>query len=152
MEQTQAAPLTPEQIAAQVGGKVIEDDWDKGEDIRSGWIKLAVDESVKGTFVGKRYQKSNKPGFKDQWVYELKVDGAILNIGFSIDKTFINGKMKNVVAGQIVMIKRFADVPSKMFPGKMANSYNVRMFGMDPDYNDAAPEEDGEINVNDMKM
>ena len=134
-----ATPPIPDPNAAI---KNMADGWDEGEDIKTGWIKLEVDQSARGTFLGKRYQKTNIPGFADQWVYELKVVDAILSIGFSIDKTFINTKLKNLVVGQVVMIKRFADVPSKKYPGKFAASYNARLFGMDPDYSDAASEDD----------
>lgn len=143
--------MTPEEVAKNVGGTVVPDnEWDKGEDIKSGWIKLQVNEAVKGTLVGKHFQKSNKPGFKDQWVYELLIGTGVMNIGFSVDKTYINNKLKNVVVGQIVMIKRKEDVPSKMFPGKTANSYNARLFGIDPNYKDSEEEESDEINVKDI--
>jgi hypothetical protein len=137
--------LTAEEVAAQVGGTVV-DEWESGQDIKAGWIKLATaGESVKGTLVNKRYHKSNTPGFKDQWVYELLVDGAVVNLGFSIDKTFINQKLKNVVVGQIVMIKRMPDFPSKMFPGKFAASYDARLYGMDPDYKDESVDEEEKV-------
>jgi hypothetical protein len=137
--------LSAEEIAKQVGGKVV-DEWETGQEIKAGWIKLpAAGDSVKGTLVNKRYQKSNKPGFKDQWVYELLVDGGVVNIGFSIDKTFLNNKLKNVVVGQIVMIKRMPDFPSKMFPGKFAASYDARLYGMDPDYKDETVDEEENV-------
>ena len=144
--------MTPEELAKQVGGTVVPDnEWDKGEDIKSGWIKLKENESVKGTLVApRRFQKSNKPGFKDQWVYELLVGTGVMNIGFAVDKTFVNNKLKNVGVGQIVMIKRNADFPSKMFPGKVANSYDARLFGLDPNYKDSEEVVDDEINVKDI--
>ena len=145
--------MTNEAIIASVGGKIVEDsEWTRGEEIKAGWIKLKENESVKGTMVGKKFQKSNKPGFKDQWVYELLIGQGVMNIGFGIDKTFINNKLKNVVIGQIVMIKRQADDPSKMFPGKVANSYDARLFGIDPNYKDNEEEESDEINVNDIPL
>jgi hypothetical protein len=144
-QSTTAIPMTPEEIAKSVGG-TIKDEWEQGEEIKGGWVKLKVGESVKGTLVGKKFQKSNKPGFKDQWVYEILVNGAVINIGFSIDKNFINNKLRNVVVGQIVMIKRKEDAPSKMFPGKKANSYDARLFGIDPDYKEGASDEEETVN------
>jgi hypothetical protein len=141
--------MTNEEVIKNVGGKVV-DEWEQGEEIKAGWIKLKENESVKGTLVGKHFSKSNKPGFKDQWVYEILVGQGVMNIGFSVDKTFINGKLKNVVIGQIVMIKRKEDVPSKMFPGKTANSYDARLFGIDPDYKSNEEEESGELDANDI--
>lgn len=133
--------LTPEEVSAQVGGKPVADEWDQGEEIKAGWIKLNENESIKGTLIGKKYQKSNKPGYEDQWVFEIKIGLGVMNIGFGISKTFILNKLKNVVIGQIVMIKRFADVPSTKFKGKFASSYDVRIFGMDPEYNDETANE-----------
>lgn len=137
--------VSAEDVAKAMGG-TIKDEWESGEEIKGGWIKLKENESVKGTMVGKRFQKSNKPGFKDQWVYELLVGNGVMNIGFSVDKTYINNKLKNVVVGQIVMIKRKEDAPSKMFPGKKANSYDARLFGIDPDYKEGSADEEETVN------
>lgn len=143
--------LTAEEVAAQVGGKVV-DEWETGQEIKAGWIKLKeAGESVKGTLLSKRIQKSNKVGFRDQWVYELLVDGGVVKVGFSVDKTFLNNKLRNVVVGQIVMIKRMPDFPSVNFKGKMAASYDARLYGMDPDYKDDSSEDgDDEIKVDNV--
>ena len=146
-QSTTAAPMTPEEIAKSVGGTVVpeKDEWDQGEKIKSGWIKLKVNESVKGTLVGKKYQKG-KMGYGDQWVYELLINNAVMNIGFGIDKSYINNKLRNVVVGQIVMIKRKEDAPSKKYPGKFANSYDARLFGIDPDYKEGSADEEETVN------
>jgi hypothetical protein len=137
LNQTQGttAPMTVEQIASSVGGQVVNDGWDSGEEIKAGWAKLDVGESIKGTLVNKRVQKATIVGYPDQWVYEIKEDdGSLSFIGLSIDKTYINNKLKNLQIGQIIMIKRFADVESKKYKGKYAKSFDARLFGMDEAY------------------
>jgi len=152
-----SSTLSEEQILSQTGGKVVNgDDWDQGDEIKAGWVNLEVGESVKGTLINKRVQKSNVQDYPDQWVYEIKKeDGVVIFIGFSIKKTFINNKLKNLQIGQIVMIKRFEDVPSQKFKEKdgspkMAKSYDARLFGMDENYVMRDEESEDEIQVKDI--
>lgn len=120
-----------------------QDDWDKGEEIPSAWFKFdEVGKMIKGTLIGKRYQKSNDPTYKDQWIYELKTeDGMVVKVPIGVERTFVVDKMKYVATGQIVAFKYTKDVPSQKFKGKMAKSIDVRLYGLDPDYQDEVPED-----------
>ena len=134
---TPATELTAEEVAAATGGKIVdpEAEWNQGEEIPSAWFKFdTVGAFIKGTLVGKKIQASRDAGFKDQWVYELKTETGITKVGISVDKDFINNKMKYVAVGQVVGFKYLKDMPSAKFKGKSAKSIDVRIFGFDPDY------------------
>lgn len=149
----ETTPMTPEQVAQAVGGKVISnDDWDNGEEIPSSWFKFQnVGDMIKGTLVGKRFQKSNNPVYPDQWVYELKTaEGMITKVPIGVNRPFVNDKMKYVATGQIVAFKYTKDVPSQKFKGKVAKSIDVRLFGMDVDYKDEEAPIDEDIKVDEI--
>jgi len=140
-----------EQIANEVGGKVV-DDWDSGQEVPSSWFKFdEIGKMIKGTLVGKRFQKSSNPIYSDQWVYELKTEnGIITKIPIGINRTFVNDKMKYVAMGQIVAFKYVKDVPSEKFKGKIAKSIDVRLFGIDNDYKEEEVPADNDINVGEV--
>jgi hypothetical protein len=142
--------MTNEEIIKNVGGKVV-DDWESGEEIPSSWFKFdEVGKMIKGTLVGKRYQKSNNQMYGDQWVYELKTaEGAITKVPIGVNRPFVNDKMKYVAMGQIVAFKYTKDVDSQKFKGKKAKSIDVRLYGLDPDYKDEEIVDD-EIAVKDI--
>lgn len=135
--------MTPEEVAAATGGKIV-DDWDKGEDIPSNWFKFdQVGKMIKGTLVGKRFQTSSNPIYPDQWIFELKTENnMVVKVPIGVNRPFIIDKMKYVAEGQIVAFKYVKDVPSGKFKGKTAKSIDVRVFGMDPEYQDTENEID----------
>jgi hypothetical protein len=145
-----AKKLSAEAVAEEMNGKVV-DDWDQGEEIPSSWFKFdEVGKMVKGTLIGKRFQKSNDPVYPDQFVYELKTaDGMITKVPIGVNRPFVNDKMKYVAMGQIVAFKYVKDVESQKFKGKFAKSIDVRLYGFDPDYKDEMPKDD-DVRVEDI--
>lgn len=127
--------MDPNEIVSAMGGQVVKDDWETGQEIPGGWFKFdVVGAFVKGTLVGKRFQQSRQAGFPDQWVYELQTAEGVVKVGIKAANNFINDKMKYVQFGQVVGFKYSKDVPSDKFKGKTAKSIEVKMWGMDPNY------------------
>lgn len=112
-----------------------DDFFSEENEARSNWFKFEkVGDSVKGTLVGKT-TKAGQDAFPDQIVYELKLeDGGYINVGFSVKKTFIHDRMKNVAFGRIVGFKFVKEVPSKNKGYAPAKSILVFVGDMDPDY------------------
>lgn len=128
-----------------------QDNWDEGKEVESNWFKfLVVGDKIKGTLVNKSFNKSNQPGFQDQWVYELKKsDGNIFNVGIPVTKSGTVQRLNNCKMGEIVGIifDKEGEQGAKGFA--KAKLLKVFTFGMDPDYKafeETSASTDAEIN------
>jgi|ERR1035437_3690032 hypothetical protein len=112
------------------------DDFEGGQEIKSNWWKpVNVGDRIKGTLMGKRFQKSNMPGFQDQWVYELKKsNGNIWNVGIPLSKTGTWQRLNSCQLGEIVgvLFEKEGEKPKNGFHA--AKLLMTKTFGMDPDY------------------
>lgn len=113
------------------------DDWGNAQEVKSNWFKFEeVGDKIKGTLIGKRFQKSNIPGYQDQWVYELKMeDGAVFNTGVSCGKEGTIQRLNNCKMGEIIgiLFEKEGEAKNGKKPAKFLK---VVTFGMDETYND----------------
>lgn len=120
-------------------------EFEGGQEVESNWFKFTkVGDGVKGTLINKSFQKSNLPGYQDQWVYELKnSDGEIWNVGISAAKTGTIQRLNKCKVGQIIGIKFDSEGEAKK-GFKPAKNLKVFTFGMDEAYL-LAEQTDGEV-------
>ncbi len=103
---------------------------------QANWFKFKnVGDAVKGILVGKRHQSGASQGFSDQIVCELRQeDGSVINVGFSVDKTYIINRLRNIALGQMVGFKFMKEVPSATKGYAPAKSIEVYAGSIDPSY------------------
>jgi len=113
------------------------DDWGNAQEVKSNWFKFEeVGDKIKGTLIGKRFQKSNMPGYQDQWVYELKAeDGTVFNVGISCGKEGTIQRLNNCKMGEIIgiLFEKEGEAKKGFKPAKFLK---VVTFGMDETYNE----------------
>lgn len=112
--------------------------WGTAEEVQSNWFKFeTVGDHIKGTLLKKSFQKSNRPGFADQWVYELKTeDGSVVNVGVPTSKDGTVKRLNNVTLGTIVgiLFEKEGEPSTKGFaPSKWLK---ILSFGKDPNYSE----------------
>lgn len=80
----------------------------------SNWFKFEkVGDKVSGV-VDEIFTKAGSDGFKDQKVFALKQeDGSVINVGVSIDKTFIIQRTNKVRAGDILGFEFQKEIPAQ---------------------------------------
>jgi hypothetical protein len=83
-----------------------------------------VGDAVQGTYVDVREGRDTFGN--DQYIYALKKDGEIWNVGVRKTNTFLNEKMRNIKLGQIVGFKYLSDRESKKSPTGTAK--NIVIF------------------------
>ena len=71
------------------------------EKVMPQWMKFVnAGDSVQGTYVGKIVGQKDGYG-NEQIIYQLLQDnGEVINVGFGLNKKFINQDMQNVKFGQ----------------------------------------------------
>lgn len=120
-----------------------QDNWEGAKEVQSNWFKFEkVNDKIKGTLLSKNFQKSNVPGYQDQWVYELKhTDGKVYNVGVSASKDGTVKRINNCKLGEIIgiMFDKEGEARKGFKPAKMLK---VVTFGMDPNYNEGFDEAD----------
>jgi hypothetical protein len=107
-----------------------------GQEVQANWYKFdTVGDGIKGTLVGKHFQKGNAQ-FGDQWVYEIKTeDEGIMNVGISTKKEGTVQRLNKCKMGEIVgvLFEKEGEPPVAGF--HPAKYLKVLTFGIDPNYN-----------------
>lgn len=113
-----------------------QDNWEEGKEVKSNWFKFEkVGDKIKGTLLKKSFQKTNTPGYQDQWIYELKKeDGQIFSVGISAGKTGTVQRLNNCSIGEVVGILLEKIIPTTDKKKKDTKALKILSFGMDPDY------------------
>lgn len=121
------------------------EDFSGGQEVQSNWFKFEkVGDGIKGTMLGHKYVKSNKPSFPDQEVYEIrKADGTVVNVGISVKKSGTIGRLNSVAPGTIVGILFESTTPAETKGFADAKNLKVMTFGTDPNF--AMPVKDEEV-------
>src|SRR3990170_4661822 len=108
-----------------------------GEEVESNWMKfLKVGDGIKGTLVGKRFMKSNKPSFPDQWIYQIinSDDGQEWNVGVSEKKIGTISRLNKCATGEVIAIVFESEGGSAVKGGAPAKNLKVLTYGMDAEF------------------
>lgn len=125
--------------------KDLNDELSGGEEVKSTWFKFEkVGDYIKGTLLGKRFQKGTEP-YPDQWIYEIKnKDGVVNNVGISSRKLGTIQRLNSCQMGEIIAIVFDKELPPVTKGMKGAKALVVKTWGMDPTY-EVASDFDGEV-------
>lgn len=112
------------------------DEWAGGEEVQANWFKFEkVGDGIKGTLTAKTFQKSNKPGFPDQYVFELqKADGSLWNVGVSVNKKGTCQRLNSCQVGEIIGIRFETESPAQTKGFAPSKNLKVLTFGMSDEY------------------
>ena len=118
---------------------------------QANWFKFEkIGDSIKGTLIAVR-QQAGRDNYPDQEVYELKTEeGEIWNVGFSVEKTYVTNRMRNVKLGQKVGFMFKDEIPSKTKGYAPAKSIEVYVGGMDESYEEPEKDPTDEIHVDEV--
>ena len=124
------------------------DDFFNDENIaQSNWFSFEnVGDKISGTYVGHRHQ-AGVGQYPDQEIYELKTsDESIWNVGFSVNKTYIINRIKNIKFGQKIGFMFKDEIPSKTKGYAPAKSIEVYAGDIDPEYKEREEQIDKDLN------
>ncbi len=95
------------------------------------WAKFVnAGDSVQGTYIGKIVGQKDGYG-NEQIIYQLlQEDGEIMNVGFGLNKKFINSDMESVKFGQIIGFRYKGKVTVK---DKFGKTVEVKDFSLHHD-------------------
>lgn len=111
------------------------DTWTNAEEVKSNWFKFdKVGDKVKGTLLSRKLQPSSNPQFPDQWIYELKTEDSVQNVGISVKKAGTVQRLNSCSDGEIVGIAFDSETPSKSKGFAATKNLKVFTFGMDGAY------------------
>lgn len=98
------------------------------EKVMPTWMKFTnAGDSIQGTYVGKITGQRDGYG-NEQVIYQLlQEDGTVMNVGFGVNKKFINQDMDKVKFGQIVGFKYKGMISVK---DKFDKPVNVKDFAL----------------------
>ena len=101
------------------------------EKIMPSWMKFTnPGDSVQGTYVGKIVGQIDGYG-NEQIIYQiLQEDGTIMNVGFGLNKKFLNKDMETVNFGQIIGFRYKGKVEVK---DKFGKAVSVKDFSLHQD-------------------
>jgi len=101
------------------------------EKIMPTWMKfINAGDSVQGTYVGKIVGQIDGYG-NEQIIYQLlQDDGTVMNVGFGVNKKFLNQDMESVKFGQIIGFKYKGTISVK---DKFGKPVNVKDFALHQD-------------------
>src|SRR3990167_4844009 len=105
------------------------------QEVEANWQKFTVvGDACKGTLINTKFQKSNIPGYQDQWIFQLKKEnGEIWNVGVSVGKTGTIDRLQKCKEGEIIAIVLDSiGEPKKGM--KAPKNLKVYSFGMDTNY------------------
>jgi len=80
----------------------------------SNWFAFdEVGKQIYGTLLQPAYLKKGRGNLPDQMVYVLQTDDReIWNVGISVQKTFVNDRLKSIIPGQYIGFKFVKEVPA----------------------------------------
>lgn len=107
-----------------------------GQEVQANWTKFdEVGDGCKGTLIDTKFQKSNIPGYQDQWIFQLKKEnGEIWNVGVSAGKVGTVDRLRKCQTGEIVAIVLDSIGEPKQKGMKPSKNLKVYTFGMDPNF------------------
>lgn len=110
------------------------DKWGGAQEVQANWFKFEkVGDGIKGTLLGKRLQQGNA-GFGDQWVYEIKTEEGVFNVGVGASKEGTIQRLNRCKVGEIIgiLFEKEGEAKKGFHPAKYLK---VLTWGMDPNYN-----------------
>jgi len=100
------------------------------EKVMPEWMKFQnAGDAIQGTYVGKIVGQIDGYG-NEQIIYQLLRDDKVVNVGFGLNKKFLNKDMETVRFGQIIGFKYKGKVE---FKDKFGKSVSVKDFSLHQD-------------------
>lgn len=100
------------------------------EKVMPEWMKFVnAGDSIQGTYVGKIVGQIDGYG-NEQIIYQLQNGDKVVNVGFGLNKKFLNRDMESVKFGQIIGFKYKGKVEVK---DKFGKSVSVKDFSLHQD-------------------